>query len=345
MPPPIRALVVADAVAARRCVADALASDAGIEVVATAPNAKIGLAKVLALRPDLVTVAPEMAEHGALEFVRSLRHAHPRLPVILFSSAPSPGLAVVRELMAGGASAFIPTPAGAGREAVCLSIREELIPKIKALCTRLPERLERVDIVAIGISTGGPNALPVLLSALPADFPVPIVIVQHMPPVFTQRLAERLNAKCAIEVVEAAAGEPLRPGRVSLAPGDFHLVVATVGSGVRFELNQGPQENSCRPSVDPLFRSIAIAYGARALGVVMTGMGRDGLQGCEALRAMGGHIITQDEATSVVWGMPGSVVRAGLADAVLPLEGLAGEIIRRVQISRSARATSSAHAR
>ncbi|HEV7403918.1 MAG TPA: chemotaxis protein CheB [Chthoniobacteraceae bacterium] len=345
MPPPIRTLVVADTVAARRCLAEALANDAGIEVIGTAPNQKIGVAKVLALRPDVVTIAPEMAENGAREMVRAIRHAHPRLPVILFSSAASPGHGVMRELMASGASAFIPTRDGADRDAVGLSIRDELIPKIKALCTRALERLERIDIVAIGVSTGGPNALPVLLSALPGDFPVPIVIVQHMPPVFTQKLAERLHAKCALEVVEAAAGDPLRAGRVSLAPGNFHLVVAAARGALRFELNQGPQENSCRPSVDPLFRSIAVAYGAHALGVVMTGMGRDGLQGCEALRATGGQIIAQDEATSVVWGMPGSVVRAGLADAVLPLEGLASEILRRVQLGRPSRFSTPAHVR
>lgn len=345
MPPPIRALVVADAVASRRCVADALTGDDGIEVIGTAPNAKIGLTKVLSLRPDVVTVAPEMAEHGAMELVRSIRHAHPRLPVILFSCAGGASLSVVRELMAGGASAYIPLHADADRETVARSIRDELIPKIKALCTRAPERLERIDIVAIGISTGGPNALPVLLSALPGDFPVPVVIVQHMPPVFTLRLAERLNTKCAIEVVEAAAGEPLRAGRVSLAPGNFHLVIAKAAAGFRFELNQNPQENSCRPSVDPLFRSVAVAYGAHALGVMMTGMGRDGLHGCEAMRAMGGQIIAQDEATSVVWGMPGSVVRAGLAETVLPLESLASEIIRRVQSGRSSRPNLPAHVR
>lgn len=343
MAPPIRALVIADAVASRRLISEALAGEPGIEVIGSAANEKIALAKLKTLRVDAVTVAPEMA--GALEIVRTIRHAYPRLPLIMFSALSLPGLGVTRALMANGATDCVTAPAGADGAALSRSIREALIPRMKTLCARPPQRSARVEIVAIGISTGGPNALPVLLSALPDDFPVPVVIVQHMPPVFTRQLAERLNTKCVIQVREAEAGVPLCPGQVWLAPGDFHLIVVPEAAGARMELHREQQENSCRPSVDPLFRSIAEVYGEHALGVVMTGMGRDGLKGCEAIREAGGQIIVQDEASSVVWGMPGSVVRAGLADAVFPLAELGAEVLRRVQAGRHVSGNGASHAR
>ncbi len=186
-----------------------------------------------------------------------------------------------------------------------------------------------VDIVTIGVSTGGPNALAALLPALPADFPVPIVLVQHMPPMFTRMLAERLNAQSAVTVVEAAGGETLAPGTVYMAPGNFHLTIQRAGLRIVTALNQDPPENSCRPAADVLFRSVAAAYAGGTLGVVLTGMGQDGLRGCEDISRAGGQIIVQDEATSVVWGMPGFVANAGLADRVLPLDQIAAEVTRR----------------
>jgi len=192
-----------------------------------------------------------------------------------------------------------------------------------------------VEVVAIGASTGGPNALAVLFPAFAADFPVPIVVVQHMPPVFTGRLAERLSSLSVVEMKEAENGAAVRPGRAWLAPGDFHVAVARDAEGVRLRTHQGPAENSCRPSADVLFRSVAEVYGAGVLAVVLTGMGRDGLRGCECIRAAGGQVLAQDAATSVVWGMPGVVARAGLADAVLPLGQLGPEIVRRVLKGRS----------
>jgi two-component system chemotaxis response regulator CheB len=185
-------------------------------------------------------------------------------------------------------------------------------------------------IVAIGASTGGPNALALLLPALPASFPVPIVIVQHMPPLFTRLLADRLAGKSAIGVSEAVPGELLQPGRAYIAPGDWHLIVERTASGVRVGTHQGPPENSCRPAVDVLFRSCMAAYHAQVLGVVLTGMGHDGLRGSEAIYEAGGQILAQDAGTSVVWGMPGFVAQAGIADQVLPLTEVGGEIVRRV---------------
>ena len=220
-------------------------------------------------------------------------------------------------------------------------IRTELIPKIKALCGFVelspaseirPEAARRrtkpVEIVAIGVSTGGPNALAEIFQKLPADFPVPIVVVQHMPPLFTKYLAERLDAASPLAVREAEESESIGPGRVWLAPGNFHMALDRSAAGVTVRLHQGPPENSCRPAVDVLFRSVAELYGPAALAVVLTGMGQDGLRGCEAIREAGGWIIAQDEATSVVWGMPGAVAAAGLADQILPLDRIAGELAR-----------------
>ncbi|MBX2862919.1 MAG: chemotaxis protein CheB, partial [Leptolyngbyaceae cyanobacterium MAG.088] len=187
-----------------------------------------------------------------------------------------------------------------------------------------------IKIVAIGVSTGGPNALTTLFSALPHPFPVPIVIVQHMPPLFTKRLAERLTTQGAIPVLEGDTNCRLQPGKAWIAPGNFHMVVERQGTEVMLQLHQAPPENSCRPSVDVLFRSVTKAYGGSTLGLILTGMGQDGLHGCESIREVGGQVFVQDEASSVVWGMPGIVAQAGLANQVLPLEQMADAIMQRV---------------
>ena len=193
----------------------------------------------------------------------------------------------------------------------------------------------RIEIVAIGVSTGGPNALAALLPTLPQDLPVPVVIVQHMPPLFTRLLAERLNAQSALSVHEGSAGVTLEAGHVWLAPGDYHMEMGREGLAVRLRLQHGPPENSCRPAVDVLFRSVVKTYGAGTLAVILTGMGQDGLRGCEQVVEAGGQVLVQDEASSVVWGMPGFVARSGLADQVLPLDALGGEIVRRVRLGRT----------
>lgn len=187
-----------------------------------------------------------------------------------------------------------------------------------------------MQILAIGASTGGPNALSDVFSKLPRDLPVPIVLAQHMPPMFTRLLAERLTSKFAIPVSEGTPGAVLRPGQAYIAPGDHHMIVVREGTQTRIQLNQEPPENSCRPAVDVLFRSVAKTHGGNVLAVVLTGMGQDGLRGCELIREAGGQVLVQDEASSVVWGMPGSVARAGLADKILPLDMIGDEIVRRV---------------
>jgi two-component system chemotaxis response regulator CheB len=197
-----------------------------------------------------------------------------------------------------------------------------------------PRPRQRVDIVAIGVSTGGPPALAALLPKLPAAFPVPILIVQHMPPIFTRLLAERLATQSILAVAEATAGEILRPGQVRVAPGGSHMILERQSNQIRLQLHQGEPENSCRPAVDVLFRSVAEVYRGNTLAVVLTGMGNDGLRGCEAIRKAGGQILVQDEASSVVWSMPGFVAKAGLADGQVPLSQLAGEIMSRVRMGR-----------
>ena len=197
----------------------------------------------------------------------------------------------------------------------------------------------RVDILAIGSSTGGPDALTKVLQALPTELPVPIVVTQHMPPVFTKMFAERLDRSTPLKVVEAGDGMELAPGTVYIAPGDRHLVLQRRGTATLTQLSGAPPENSCRPAVDVMFRSVASLYGAAAYAAVLTGMGYDGRGGAKVLRDAGAEILAQDEASSVVWGMPGAVVGAGLADEVLPLDRIASALIQRVQMGRAPRAT------
>jgi two-component system chemotaxis response regulator CheB len=348
----IRILVVDDSVVIRRLLSDILSGDPALEVVATASNGRIALAKIALLKPDLITLDIEMSVMNGLEALAALRKLYPKLPVIMFSTLTERGASATLDALSLGASDYATKPSHTGNPAVAIErIRTELIPKIKALCGLAPVRLlplpgsrpalkvrprsnPRVDIVAIGTSTGGPNALAEVLPRIPNDFPVPIVVVQHMPPIFTRLLAERLASRSAIAVAEGSAGVPLSPGHAWIAPGNFHMKVIRAGVDCRLNLSQEPHENSCRPAVDVLFRSVAAAFGANVLGVVMTGMGSDGVLGAQEIREVGGDVIIQDEASSVVWGMPGLVHASGLDDAAYPLPQLAAEITRRVLQSR-----------
>jgi two-component system chemotaxis response regulator CheB len=354
----IRVLVVDDAVVIRRVVPEEMEKDPELEVVGVAANGSIALAKLAQLNPDLVLLDVEMPVMNGLETLAALRKTHPKLPVIMFSTLTERGALITLDALALGASDYVTKPTSLGNGGSARQkIRDELIPKVKHLCGRAPrptpskfaivaptstasprppsaERRPRasspVEVVVVGSSTGGPNALAEVLPALPATFPVPVLIVQHMPPVFTRLLAGRLDTKSALHIEEAATGTRVVPGSVWLAPGDFHLGLRREGLGVVTVLHQAPPENFCRPAVDVLFRDAAAAYGPGVLAVVLTGMGQDGMRGCEAIRAAGGHVIAQDEASSVVWGMPGAVVTRHLADSVLPLDQIAGQIIRRV---------------
>ena len=353
----IRVLVVDDAVVIRKILTDVLSEDPEIEIVGVAANGKIAVQKLTQVNPDIVTLDVEMPEMNGLETVRKIRETHPKLPIVMFSTLTERGAEVTIEALSAGATDYVTKPANVGNVTIAKErVKSEMLSKIKSLVRGksgppppalkpirisppIPSKTPGVAassiirIVAIGVSTGGPNALAEVLPALSASFPVPIVIVQHMPPMFTRMLAERLNSICKNRVYEGAQGMKLEAGAMYIAPGDNHMVVVKKERDFELALNKDPQENSCRPAVDPLFRSVVSHFGSGTLGVILTGMGQDGLHGCEHIREAGGQIVAQDEKTSVVWGMPGYVAQAGLADAVLPLQDIALEIERRVRLS------------
>jgi len=355
----IRVLVVDDSVVIRRLLTDALGQDPSIEVIGTAPNGKIALAKLPQLSPDLITLDIEMPEMDGLATLAPLRQQYPKLPVIMFSTLTERGACATLDALSLGATDYVTKPANVGSVTAAMqTVKDQLLPKIKALCpfgadfgpapaaaravrptsAVVAARPCRRDVVVIGSSTGGPQALTTVLAKLPVGFPVPILIVQHMPPVFTKQLAARLDQNCALEVAEASGGESLRPGLVLIAPGDHHLELRRSGVDVITVLHQGPAENSCRPAVDVLFRSAAEVYGAGCLAAVLTGMGQDGRLGAERIVQAGGAVVAQDEKTSVVWGMPRAVAEAGLAGRVLPLESIAQELQRAATYGRTSAA-------
>lgn len=355
----IRVLVVDDSVLIRQSLSQLLNRDAEIEVVCTAANGKIALSRLEQVCPDIVTLDVEMPQMGGIETLKWIREKHPKLPVIMVSSYTEPGSPQTLDAIALCANDYVTKPNFHPSDSTTLeSMGELLIAKIKALRKRgllnqmkasvsgQPSPLEKSTsgtsglqavhslgesgILAIGVSTGGPNALAALIPALGDTLPVPVVIVQHMPPGFTRMLAERLASLSSLRIREGADGELLKAGDVWIAPGGRHMAVEPSREGVRIRLNDAPPENSCRPAVDVLFRSVAAAYGPKVLGVVLTGMGQDGLRGSQSICSAGGVILAQDEATSVVWGMPGAVATAGLPEKTLPLQELAPEILRRL---------------
>ena len=339
----IRVLIVDDSVVIRQLIKRALESDTVLEIVGVAANGSIALAKIAQLNPDVVTLDIEMPDDDGLETLRRIRRDHSEVRVIMFSTLTERGASATLEALALGADDYVTKSPNDSLG----QLRGELVPKVKQFFA-IPENREAKSavapsvttasapaIVVLGISTGGPAALARLLPHFPADFPLPFLIVQHMPPLFTKLLADRLNETCALSVREAVDGALIEPGAVWIAPGDFHMrVVAKGPEGARIKLDQGPPENSCRPAVDVLFASVAEVFGSKVLAAVLTGMGRDGRRGAALLKAKGASIIAQDEASSVVWGMPGSVVQDGLADVVLPLDEIHREIIARASGSK-----------
>lgn len=356
-----RVLLIDDGAVVRSALSLALAKDPDLEVSGTAANGRIALAKFSILQPDIVLLDFEMSEMDALATVRELRKKDAHVPIIMFSNLTEHGAAVTLEALSLGVTDYVTKPGRADMAATLDAISRELIPKVRALChlpevhnklilavkpktqappataSRSPRLRSPVQIVAIGVSTGGPDALARVLPSLPASFPVPVVIAQHMPRIFTSLLASRLSAKSSLPVRECVSGEPLRPGCAVIAPGDFHMVLSQEDGCLHLRTHQGPKENFCRPSVDVLFHSVARTFGAHALAVVLTGMGQDGLKGCEALHGLGAQIYVQDEASSVVWGMPGLVARSGLADKILPLDQMGAAIVRATVLKIAAR--------
>lgn len=341
--------MVDDSVVARRVISAILSDEDGLDVVGTAPNGLIALTKIERMKPDLVTLDIDMPELDGMETLSRIRSDFPQVDVIMVSNLTQRGARVtVDALFLGAADYVTKATKTSSPEAARTHLKDQLIPKIRALFlgrqggvprsrtavlspgARAPERAKRVGIVAIGASTGGPKALADVLNTIPKGLHAPVVIVQHMPKNFTAFLADRLNSRCALTVREAEDGVVLTPGDAWIAPGDLHIKVRQKGISTQIVTDDGPLVNSCRPSVDVLFRSVAQCFNSSALAVVLTGMGQDGLEGCRAIAAAGGRIVVQDQDTSVVWGMPGHVANDGLADAVLPCSDIGPEIVRRV---------------
>jgi len=343
-----RILIVDDSAVMRSLLRSVVSTDPGLEVAGTAADGETALSAIESIRPDVVLLDVEMPVMDGLVTLRKLRARGHKTPVVMCSSLTQRGAKVTIEALSCGASDYVAKPSGqTGREAAMRALSLDLIPKIQALTgqtAQIPSTLLRSPLVtpippaqpisstpvavAIGVSTGGPAALEILLPALPADFPLPVLIVQHMPELFTKPFAERLNGRCPLHVHEAVEGEPVNQGNIYIAKGDWHMEVQTaprIGLQAKLHLHRGMPENHCRPAVDVLFRSVASVYGAGALAVVLTGMGSDGIR---VIRERGGGVIAQDQASSTVWGMPGAVTNSGLANAVLPLNAIASEIRR-----------------
>jgi two-component system, chemotaxis family, protein-glutamate methylesterase/glutaminase len=344
-----RILVVDDSAVTRSLLRTVICTDPSLEVAGSAADGSAALQAIDSVGPDLVLLDVEMPNLDGLATLRTLRARGWQTPVIMVSAVTLRGARVTIEALASGASDYVTKPANqADRETAIRVLAQDLLPRIQALTAsaigQSPRPAIAVDptetlklsstvptVVVIGVSTGGPAALDVILSAIPQGFSLPVLVVQHMPELFTGPLAGRLSRRCQIRVREAAEGAPVVPGVIYLARGDWHMEVLAAtrsGSPPTLHLHQGPPESHCRPAVDVLFRSAAKLFGPGTLAVVLTGMGSDGLAACRVVRARGGTVLAQDQATSTVWGMPGSVIQAGLAQRVLPLSEIAPEIVR-----------------
>jgi two-component system chemotaxis response regulator CheB len=358
---PARILIVDDSAVMRALLRSVVGCDKRLEVAGTASDGASALRIVESLHPDLVLLDVEMP---VMDGLSTLKASGSRVPVIMCSSLTQRGAKVTIEALASGAADYVTKPSGQpSREAAVQALALDLVPRILALTNSatgispaslpsgqtlsaahpvasLPLPSAALSspatfspaVVLIGASTGGPAALDVLLQALPASFPLPVLVVQHMPELFTSLLAERLNGRCPLQVLEAGSGQPVRPGTIYIARGGWHMEIAATSSSASsnpvLRHTQEQPENHCRPAVDVLFRTGVAVYGSRVLGVVLTGMGHDGLLGARLIRDHGGSVLVQDQATSAVWGMPGAIAQAGLAHRILPLNAIAAEILR-----------------
>ena len=359
---PLRMMICDDSATMRRLIKFAFQSETKIEIVAEAKNGREAVEQIEAVKPDILLMDVEMPEMDGIEAVYAIRKKNRCLPIIMFSSLTSRGAEATLDALSAGANDFATKPTAQNdfnksvayiqkelvtkinelvKPSLGLKPRQSLVSSVEKVQTKSdisnqqnrhedfpPSNLTnfRPEIIAIGVSTGGPNTLATLFSKLIAPFPWPILVVQHMPAIFTNLLANRLSATSQHIVKEANEGEKIESGKVFLAPGDFHMTAKRIGSQFKINLNQAAPENSSRPAVDVLFRSVAEVSGSRALGIVLTGMGKDGLLGATAIKQRCGKIIAQDQQSSVVWGMPRHIAENGQADAVLSLEQIIDQL-------------------
>jgi len=335
----IRVLVVDDSALARRAIQDALAQDAGIEVVGLAADAYEAREQIIALEPDVLTLDLQMPLMDGLTFLRILQEHHP-VPVVVVSSLTPAGSELAMAALEAGAIDVIQKPDGTRAAAqmsrrLCAQVRAAALARRgaragnalqPAALAPLATAPDTRRVVLIGASTGGVEALRTVLPRLPADMP-PLVVVQHIPPYFSRVMAEHLDRVAAVEVREAVDGDVLRPGLCLIAPGDFHVLLKRQGGQYRLKLSQTPPVNHCRPSVDVLFRSAAEQAGAQAVGVLLTGMGADGARGMQLLRAAGARTIAQSEDSCVVFGMPQAAIAAGAVERIVPLTRIAEAVL------------------
>lgn len=337
----MRVLIVDDSTIFRKVVRDTLSECPGVEVVAVASDGKSALDKIRHYQPDLVTLDVEMPVLNGIEVLRELQSLPSKPEVIMLSAMTDHGALATTQALRLGAFDFVLKPNQSKLEDSCAQLKKDLLPKVKVLQERLRKQLgatpaqeeDSVDfgsmtrpfepghtkVVGIGVSTGGPAALACVLPKLPASLPVPLLIVQHMPPKFTHSLAADLDRTSKIKVHEAESGQPILPGHAYIAPGGKQMKVTTENGQKEILITDDPSERSCKPSVDYLFRSMAHEYGREAMAIIMTGMGDDGTMGCRLLKRHGCMVVAQEEKSCVVFGMPRQVIAAGLADKVTPL--------------------------
>ena len=352
----IRVLIVDDTALYRKIIRDVMEVFPEVEVVGTAPNGKIALSKIDLLQPDMMTLDVEMPEMNGLETLEALRQLPRKPAVVMISSLTQRDAQVTMKALELGAFDFIAKPAGGSLQENIENLKMQFKPKLDAMLSRLqisvaekrrvrPVEADRAQqripavgskkisgkkpkIIALGISTGGPRALAEVIPALPENLPVPVVIVQHMPPVFTKALADSLNKKSRVVVEEGQDGAILQGGHVYIAPGGKQMRIENSASPGKYiiRITDDPPENHCKPSADYLFRSVDALFKERALGVIMTGMGRDGTGGLKLMKRNGANVIAQDEKSCVVYGMPMEAVKAGVVDEILPLNSMASRI-------------------
>lgn len=355
--PQVRVIIVDDSLVIRGFIKRALESDPGFKVVATASNGERALEALRYNPADVIILDIEMPVMDGMTAIPKLKEIDPAVQIVMASTLTQRNAEISIRALSLGATDYLSKPS-AREMAVPGEFQRVLREKVKALgaiawkkkvrptrerpsevlVAHAPAPAEKKpislrpmprvkpDIIAIGSSTGGPQALFEVIRSMGSSLMQPIVITQHMPPAFTTILADHINKQCRVSCIEARDGEVLRPGNYYIAPGDFHMLITKKPEGSVVHLVKDPPENYCRPSVDPMLRSLVAIYGGRVLAVILTGMGQDGTKGAEAVVNAGGAVIAQDEATSVVWGMPGSVAAAGLCSAIVPVAGIGGMV-------------------